>query len=91
MILSHSSVAYIFKLARTVNPLRSITHRLKELNLSACQVAQHLLHLGFFCVLENRLFSQGFLAEGIGCLVSSRHCILQLFPQCECTVFPTST
>ena len=83
MILSHSSIACASPSARTTSVPQKITHRLIELNLSAGQIAQHLLHLGFFRVLEDRLLSQSFLTEGIGSVMSSRHRILQLLPQHE--------
>ena len=56
MILSHSSIAYASTSAR-VAILSQKTYRLVELNLGVRQVAQHLLHLSFFPVLEDRLFS----------------------------------
>jgi hypothetical protein len=78
MILSHSSIAYVSPSARTTSLPQKTTHRLIELNLSAGHVAQHLLHLGFFRVLEDRLLSQSFLTEGIGSVMGSCHRILQL-------------
>jgi len=58
MILSHSSIACTFASARvTILPQRECTYRLVELYLSVRKVAQHLLHLGFFPVLEDRLLS----------------------------------
>ena len=52
------------------------THRLIEFNLCVRQASQHLLHLGFFRILENYLLSQRFFAESIRSLMSSRHRIL---------------
>ena len=76
MILSHSSIDCASTSVRTAKPLQKTTHRLEELNLSVRQVTQHLLHLGLFPVLENNLFPQRFLAEGMGRLMSSRNRIL---------------
>jgi len=55
---------------------RTTAYRFEEFDLSLRQVTQNLLHLGFFSVLENRLLSQRFLAEGIGRIVSGRNRLL---------------
>ena len=55
MILSHSSTAWVSASARITIHLGKTTHRLKEVDLGTRQVTQHLLHLGFLRVLEDRL------------------------------------
>lgn len=76
MILSHSSIACASTSDRITKLSQTTAYRFEELDLSIRQVAQNFPHLGFFCVLENRLLPQRFLAEGIGCLVSGRNRIL---------------
>jgi hypothetical protein len=57
MILSHSSIAYASALVWATELFQKTTYRLEELDLRICEVTQNLLHLGFLCILENRLLS----------------------------------
>ena len=58
MILSHSSMALAHPRQSRSNIHRDrATHRFIEFDLGVRQVAQHLLHLSFFRILEDYLLS----------------------------------
>lgn len=66
MIRSHSSMACGEKSAGTLNEFSErATHRFVELNLPVREVAQHLLHLGLFRVLEDGLLPKYLFAERV--------------------------
>lgn len=54
------------------------TCRFVELDLTVCKIAQHFLHLRFFGVLENSLFTECLITERIRSLVRRGHGVLKL-------------
>src|SRR5271154_7528267 len=54
-----------------------------EFDLSIGQTLQHLLHLCFFSISEDGLFTHCFLRESVSGFMGRRHCILELFNNSE--------